>query len=123
MKNMDVNNIKAAKDLLLAVGTMIPCEGFEKVAGIDTIQTKTEHKVYASKFQRVKYGVLSQNETRCLQCKYLRRLLLNHASYKRTGAKETYVVTSSELIRKNARSRRQTLKHNQAEGQRREDKT
>lgn len=88
MKNMDVTNIKAVKDLLLAMDTMIPCEGFEKMAGIDTMQTEIKAQgICYSKFHRVKYGGLSRKETRCLQCKYLRRLLLNQASYKRTGTK------------------------------------
>lgn len=81
VKSVNVSNVIDVKKLLFQIDAMSPCEGLE-ILRIDN--TKTKHKVYGGKHYSLRCCGISQNETRCLQCKYLRKLLLNQASYKRT---------------------------------------
>lgn len=105
VKSVNVSSVIAVKELLFQLDAMSPCEGLEMLRNIEN--TKTKHKVYGGKCYSIKCCGISQNETRCLQCKYLRKLLLNQASYKRTRARQANL--SRKLVRKNKQLRRQRL--------------
>lgn len=107
VKTVDCKDIEGIKNLLLEMDTMIPRDGFEMVPLVSNVQTKTPHKVYADKLHSLKCCGIAKSENRCLQCKYLRKLLLNQASYRRTRVKQARTDLSRNLVRKNAQLRRQ----------------
>lgn len=84
VKTVDCSDIDEVKNLPLEMDGMIPCDGFEMVSCVRKVEAKTQHEVYAGQVHSLKCCGFKQSENSCLQCKYLRKLLLNQASYKHT---------------------------------------
>lgn len=85
VKNVEISNIKMAEELLQQVDSVIPCTGFGKEGEFNT-NPKHRSKTRGGKsFSASCPGIAQSPGKPCSQCKYLRKLLLNQASYKRTG--------------------------------------
>lgn len=99
VKTVDCKDIDRVKNLLLEMDSMTPCDGFDMVRLISKVQTKTQHKVYAGKLHSLKGCRIAKSKNRCLPCKYLCKLLLNKASYRRTRAKQARSDLSHHLVK------------------------
>lgn len=104
---VDVDSISDVKDLLFEMDAMIPCEGFEMETEMQSAQIKTRHRLHGAKLHSLTCCGTVRNRRRCLQCKYLRKLLINQVYYKRTKARQARANLTQKLTQKNAQLRRQ----------------
>lgn len=107
VKTVDVDSISDVKYLLFEMDAMIPCEGFEMETEMQSAQIKTKHRLHGGKLHSLTCCGTVRNRRRCLQCKYLRKLLINQAYYKRTKARQARANLTQKLTQKNAQLRRQ----------------
>ncbi|KAH8031009.1 hypothetical protein HPB51_012477 [Rhipicephalus microplus] len=107
VKTVDVDSVRAVRDLLFEIDAMIPCEGFEKETGMEAAQVKTKHRLHGGKLHSLRCCGTVQNRGQCLQCKYLHKLLKNQVYYKRAKWKQASTNLAQKLKRKNELLRRQ----------------
>lgn len=116
---MDVFDAKSVESLLHSVNEMNVCSGFEKSA-IPREQrqssTQSKHRVHGNKLHSKNCSGISQDQRPCIHCRYLRRQLLNRASYRKRKARVAAGLhTTKKLIKRGRQLRRQKAKVNQLE--------
>ncbi|KAG0416227.1 hypothetical protein HPB47_006588 [Ixodes persulcatus] len=78
LKTVQVENIQEAEDLLREVQEMKTCMGLGEVQDLDELlRAKCKHRTFGRKVFSLKCtGTVQSQNSRCVQCKYLRKLLL-----------------------------------------------
>ncbi|KAH6948906.1 hypothetical protein HPB50_026883 [Hyalomma asiaticum] len=74
-----------AEDLLRHVDELIPCKGFGEEGEFSPNPKRREKTHGGNVFSASCFGVAHSAKQACPQCKYLRKLLQNQASYRRTA--------------------------------------
>ncbi|KAH6931816.1 hypothetical protein HPB50_000881 [Hyalomma asiaticum] len=115
VKKVEVFDAESVKSLLHSVNEMIVCSGFEQSAvPLEQRQSATlsKHRMHGNKFHSKRCSGVSQDQRPCIHCRYLKKLLLNQASYKKRKARvATGRRTSKQLTIKRGRQlRRQKAK-------------
>lgn len=112
LKKEDLTDVESVEMLLHSVEHMNACCGFEKslLQENDQKLTQAKHKVHGNSVHSKICPRVSLNERACIQCRYLRKLLLNQASYKRRKARGTAAFSTEKKLVK----RDQQLRHAKA---------
>ncbi|KAH9371798.1 hypothetical protein HPB48_000082 [Haemaphysalis longicornis] len=86
VKNVQVSNTAMAQELLAEVDSLIPCKGFGKKGEFAANLKRQEKTCGGRTFSTSCPGVAQEPGKACPQCRYLRKLMLDQASYKRRKA-------------------------------------
>ncbi|KAL3188519.1 hypothetical protein MRX96_003481 [Rhipicephalus microplus] len=83
VNSLEITDVAMTEDLLRHVDKIIPCKGFGE-EGEFSPNPKRKEKTHGGKVFRAScFGVAQSAKQACPQCKYLRKLLQNQASYRR----------------------------------------
>ncbi|KAG0431737.1 hypothetical protein HPB47_021512 [Ixodes persulcatus] len=109
LETVDVFDAQSVESLLHSIDQMIACSGFEE-SSVPEVQRqssgRTKHRVHGSKVYSISCPGVSQDQRPCIQCRYIRKLLVNQASYKRKKASLTPPLSASNKLMKCARQLR-----------------
>lgn len=86
VKNVQVSSTAMAQELLAEANSLIPCKGFGEKGEFAANPKRQEKTCGGKTFSMSCPGVAQELGKACPQCRYLRKLLLNQASYKRRKA-------------------------------------
>ncbi|KAH8036243.1 hypothetical protein HPB51_020914 [Rhipicephalus microplus] len=85
VNSLEITDVAMAEDLLRHVDKIIPCKRFGEESEFSP-NPKRKEKTHGGKvFSASCFGVAQSAKQACPQCKYLRKLLQNQASYRRRG--------------------------------------
>ncbi|KAL3183411.1 hypothetical protein MRX96_000369 [Rhipicephalus microplus] len=99
VNSLAITDVAMAEDLLRHADKIIPCKGFGE-EGEFSPNPKRKEKTHGGKvFSASCFGVAQSAKQVCPQCKYLRKLLQNQASYRKRALPEG-CCTSGGLARK-----------------------
>ncbi|KAL3242034.1 hypothetical protein MRX96_021567 [Rhipicephalus microplus] len=83
VKNVQVSSTAMAQELLAEADSLIPCKGFGEKGEFAANPKRQEKTCGGKTFSMSCPGVAQELGKACPQCRYLRKLLFNRASYKR----------------------------------------
>ncbi|KAH8024529.1 hypothetical protein HPB51_025218 [Rhipicephalus microplus] len=86
VKNVQVSSTAMAQELLAEANSLIPCKGFGEKGEFAANPKRQENTCGGKTFSMSCPGVAQELGKACPKCRYLRKLLLNQASYKRRKA-------------------------------------
>lgn len=117
VKNVTVTNAPMVEDILRQVDAMSPCKGFGEEGEFKASAKRKTKTCGAKCFSASCLGISQTTSKPCPKCKYLRKLLLNQASYKKRTTKGPVKrhlykmkLKRSKLCILKAKSQIQTLK-------------
>nr|XP_037279949.1 LOW QUALITY PROTEIN: uncharacterized protein LOC119172911 [Rhipicephalus microplus] len=117
VKKVDVFDVNAVESLLHSINEMVVCSGFEQGAipleRLDS-SNQSKYRTHGNKLYSKSCSGMSQDQRPCIHCRYLRKLLLNQASYKKRKARvATGYRASKKLIMRGRLLRREKAKVSQ----------
>lgn len=86
VKKVDVFDVNAVESLLHSINEMVVCSGFEQGAiPLERLNSsnQSKYRTHGNKLYSKSCSGMSQDQRPCIHCRYLRKLLLNQASYKK----------------------------------------
>ncbi|XP_077493743.1 uncharacterized protein LOC144104537 [Amblyomma americanum] len=114
LKQVDMFNPRGVENLLQLVDQMSVCPGFEQSlvpSELHRSRSRVNYRLHGNKLHSKDCQGVSQGEKPCIQCKYLRKLLVNQACYKKRKARAVPVSnTSKKLVKCNLQLRREKEK-------------
>ncbi|XP_077513304.1 uncharacterized protein LOC144124486 [Amblyomma americanum] len=119
LKKEDLPDAESVEKLLYSVDNMNACCGFEKNLLEEKYQSlsQAKYRMHGNNVHSKTCSGASLDERACIQCRYLRKLLLNQASYKRRNAKVTPAFSAAKkLMRRDQQLRRERGKVGSLEG-------
>ncbi|XP_040073275.1 uncharacterized protein LOC120845796 [Ixodes scapularis] len=106
VKIVELVNVEMAEELLRQVDSLTPCKGFGEKGEFPTNPRRRTKACGGKNFSASCPGISQTPGKPCPQCKYLRKLLLNQASYKKRTAKARARTPSYKTKLRNAQLKR-----------------